>query len=86
MKAHELMALEPLGDLVRFSDGTPRPPTRFKKKLSSWLSRNSEGYFSEVRHGDNPYFTLSRHYDTHVVEYVFGPDSRHEFIVVEDPK
>jgi hypothetical protein len=85
MKATELLALEPLGELVRFSDGTPRPPARFKKKLASWLSSNSEGYFSELRGGDSPYFTLTRHptdASPITVEYVFTPTSRHEFEVI----
>jgi hypothetical protein len=81
MKARELFELEPLGDLVRFSDGTPAPPARFKNKLAAWKSRNGEGHFSEKRGGDMPYFTLSRHYETHVVEYVFGLSSTLEFTV-----
>jgi hypothetical protein len=33
----------PLGSLVRYSDGTPRPPERFKKKLSAWENNNNGG-------------------------------------------
>ncbi len=33
----------PLGAIVRFSDGTPRPPERFNKKLSTWKNSNSSG-------------------------------------------
>ena len=30
----------PLGSLVRYSDGTPKPPARFNKKLAAWQNRN----------------------------------------------
>lgn len=33
----------PLGTIVAFSDGTPRPPDRFKRKLSDWENRNGKG-------------------------------------------
>jgi len=29
--------------LIRYSDGTARPPARFRKKLSAWESRNGTG-------------------------------------------
>lgn len=83
MNARELFDLEPLAYLVRFTDGTPRPPERYKHKLASWRTNNSEGYFSERRGGDMPYFTLTRHVsDGYTVEYVFTPGSRHIFEVV----
>jgi hypothetical protein len=30
----------PLGSLVRYSDGTPKPPARFNKMLAAWRNRN----------------------------------------------
>ncbi|BCH29837.1 hypothetical protein MesoLjLc_17670 [Mesorhizobium sp. L-8-10] len=33
----------PLGALIRYSDGTPRPPARFTKKLAAWERRNGLG-------------------------------------------
>ncbi|MHA6645771.1 hypothetical protein [Mesorhizobium sp. A623] len=33
----------PLGSIIRYSDGTPRPPDRFNKKLAAWKNRNSVG-------------------------------------------
>ncbi|WP_094462439.1 hypothetical protein [Pannonibacter phragmitetus] len=33
----------PLGSLIRYFDGTPKPPARFTKKLAAWKSRNSVG-------------------------------------------
>lgn len=37
----------PLGAVVRFSDGTPRPPDRFKNKLRAWKSNNGDGMLVE---------------------------------------
>jgi hypothetical protein len=33
----------PLGSHIRYSDGAPRPPARFTKKLAAWESRNGSG-------------------------------------------
>lgn len=33
----------PLGSLVRYSDGAPKPPARFTKKLAAWERRNGVG-------------------------------------------
>ncbi len=35
--------LAPMGSVLAWSDGTPRPPERHRKKLSAWRSRNSSG-------------------------------------------
>lgn len=35
--------LAPIGSVLAWSDGTPRPPERHRKKLSAWRSRNSSG-------------------------------------------
>ena len=43
MSAHMIMEQAPLGAIIQFSDGTPRPPDRHHKKLSRWLARNSQG-------------------------------------------
>ena len=51
MNAKELFALAPYGALVSFSDGTPRPPERFTKKLSAWKHDNGAGYFVKARGG-----------------------------------
>ena len=41
--ARELFATAPLGAMIRFSDGLPRPPARFKHKLAAWERRNASG-------------------------------------------
>ncbi|MEX0408744.1 hypothetical protein ABGN05_24165 [Aquibium sp. LZ166] len=43
MSAHTVYDSAPLGSLIRYSDGTPKPPARFRKKLSAWESRNGTG-------------------------------------------
>ena len=43
MSAQLIYDLAPLGAIIRFSDGTPRPPGRHRKKLAAWEHRNSGG-------------------------------------------
>ena len=43
MSARIIYDSAPLGSVIRYSDGTPKPPTRFRKKLSAWQSRNGTG-------------------------------------------
>lgn len=43
MSAQLIYDLVPLGSTVTYSDSTPRPPGRHRKKLASWESRNSGG-------------------------------------------
>ncbi|GGG16675.1 MULTISPECIES: hypothetical protein [Rhizobium] len=35
--------LAPIGSVLAWSDGTPRPPERHRKRLSAWRSHNSSG-------------------------------------------
>lgn len=43
MFAQHIIADAPLGVIIRFSDGTSRPPERFRRKLSDWITRNDKG-------------------------------------------
>ena len=43
MSAHIVYDSAPLGSVVRYSDGAPKPPERFRKKLAAWKSRNNVG-------------------------------------------
>ncbi|MDN5925588.1 MAG: hypothetical protein L0I29_00760 [Hyphomicrobiales bacterium] len=43
MSAHIIYDSAPFGSVVRYSDGTPKPPVRFRKKLAAWESRNGTG-------------------------------------------
>jgi hypothetical protein len=40
MSAHHIYDNAPLGSLVRYSDGTPKPSARFNRKLAAWQNRN----------------------------------------------
>ncbi len=42
MSAH-IAFLAPIGSILKWSDGTPRPPERHRKKLSAWKTSNSSG-------------------------------------------
>ncbi|AOH85604.1 hypothetical protein AWL63_18345 [Sphingomonas panacis] len=54
----------PLGARIRYSDGTPRPPERFTRKVRAWESRNGGGRLTQLSPagtGSHPYpatFTL----------------------------
>lgn len=39
----DLIRTAPLGALLRYSDGQPRPPARFNKKLAAWERSNGVG-------------------------------------------
>jgi hypothetical protein len=43
MSASLIYDLAPIGSIVAWSDGTPRPPERHTKKLAAWENRNSKG-------------------------------------------
>ncbi|OYR17702.1 hypothetical protein [Brucella grignonensis] len=43
MSAEMIYDLVPLGSTLRYSDGTPRPPERHRKKLAAWENRSSGG-------------------------------------------
>ena len=43
MSAHLVHDSAPLGSLIRYFDGAPKPPERFRKKLAAWHSRNGIG-------------------------------------------
>ncbi|MBB5538803.1 hypothetical protein [Rhizobium giardinii] len=43
MSASLIYDLAPIGAIVAWSDGTPRPPEHHKKRLAAWENRNSRG-------------------------------------------
>lgn len=43
MSARLVFDEAPLGALIRFSDGAPKPPLRFAKKLAAWRRSNGVG-------------------------------------------
>lgn len=43
MSAHTIFEHAPIGAIVAWSDGTPRPPERHRRKLDAWQTNNSQG-------------------------------------------
>lgn len=43
MSAHTIFDCASLGSVIRYFDGTPKPPARFTRKVSDWGSRNGVG-------------------------------------------
>lgn len=43
MTARHIFDHAPIGSIVAWSDGTPRPPERYKKKLDAWRANNARG-------------------------------------------
>ena len=43
MSVANIIDTTPLGALIRYSDGTPKPPARFTKKLAAWERANGVG-------------------------------------------
>lgn len=43
MSAQSIFDHAPLGAIIRYSDGSPRPPERHRRKLQDWQRRNSSG-------------------------------------------
>jgi hypothetical protein len=43
MSAEYIIANAPLGAIISFADGTPRPISRYRRKLAEWITRNDRG-------------------------------------------
>lgn len=43
MSAQLISDTAPLGAIIRYSDGTPRPPERHRRKLQAWERHNNTG-------------------------------------------
>ncbi|MBP2449812.1 hypothetical protein [Rhizobium leguminosarum] len=98
MFAFLIYELVPIGSIVAWSDGTPQPPKRHRKKLSAWKTRNSRGRLIR-KHGERttgssvaqPDFTLhegdfgSNGTIVIRVHRTFGIDSDLIFRVLERP-
>ncbi len=99
MSASLIFDNAPLGALVAYSDGAPKPPARFTKKLAAWERRNGAGRLVRKQPGRErptysspPCFTL-REGDFSsggiiivTVMHTYGLDSDLHFRVVERPK
>ncbi|MGB3391122.1 MAG: hypothetical protein WBA88_24430 [Pseudaminobacter sp.] len=98
MSASLIFDLAPLGSIIRYFDGAPRPPERHRKKLAAWETRNNSGRLIAKRPGGvvgkltvPDSFTLHEgDFGGHGVVLVrihrtFSIDSELKFSVVERP-
>ena len=99
MTASLIFDIAPLGSLVAYSDGTPKPPARFTKKLAAWERRNGVGRLvrkeparERPTYSSPPCFTLregdfgSSGIILVTVMRTYGIDSDLHFRVVERPR
>lgn len=93
--ARQVFETAPLGSLIRFASGEPRPPERFTRKVRAWESENGTGRLVERQNGSGSYpptFTLhlgdfeSEGIIVMVVRRLFSVDSSKPFEIVETPK
>ncbi|RWB66214.1 hypothetical protein [Mesorhizobium sp.] len=97
MSAH-LICRAAIGSLIAWSDGTPRPPERHRKKLSQWQTNNSRGRLIR-KQGERAVGTISlpASFTLHEADYgsggviavrvlrTFSPDSRLRFTALARP-
>ncbi|MGQ3672031.1 hypothetical protein ACT6QG_06510 [Xanthobacter sp. TB0136] len=99
MSASLIFDIAPLGSLVAYSDGTPRPPARFTKKLAAWERRNGLGRLVRKEPGrERPTYSSPPCFTLHegdfssggivlvTVPRTYGIDSDLRFRVVERPR
>ncbi len=98
MSAQHIYDSAPLGSLIRFSNGEPRPAARFTRKLRAWNEENGMGRLvdrSAGRAGAYPSpATFALHlgnYDSQgtivmVVRRIYTVDSALRFEISEQPK
>ncbi len=98
MSAHLIFDAAPLGALVRYFDGTPRPPARFTKKLAAWRQRNGVGRLTRKQPArERPTYVLPPCFTLHEGDFgnagviivtiarTFPLDSDLSFEIVEHP-
>lgn len=73
MSAYTIFESAPLGAIIAWSDGTPRPPERHSKKLSAWKKNNSQGRLIR-RQGDGDAAMLGTSGTFTLHEADFGAD------------
>lgn len=99
MSASLIFDCAPLGSLVAYSDGTPKPPARFTKKLAAWERNNGVGRLVRKEPGrERPTYSSPPCFTLHegdfssggiilvMVTRTYGINSDLRFRVVERPK
>jgi hypothetical protein len=98
MSAHMIFDNAPIGSIVAWSDGTPQPPARFRKKLAAWQTSNSRGRLVRKQGGRGiGNVSLSTCFTLHEADYgasgvvairvhrTFSLESKLRFTIVERP-
>jgi hypothetical protein len=99
MSASLIFDIAPLGSLVAYSDGAPRPPARFTRKLAAWERRNGTGRLVRKEPArERPTYTSPPCFTLHEgtfgqngiilvsVMRTYGIDSDLRFRVIERPR
>ena len=99
VSAQHIYTSAPLGSLIRYSNGKPRPPARFRRKLRAWEHENGVGRLVERYPGYvSASFNSPPHFMLHLGDYgsqgtivltvrrAYGLDSSLHFEIVETPR
>ena len=99
MSAQYIYDTAPLGSLIRYSNGEPRPPERFRRKLAAWNNDNGTGRLVERYAGqvsDN--YRSPAHFMLHLATYgsqdvivmtvrrAYSVESPLNFEIIDTPK
>jgi hypothetical protein len=98
MSAHTIFERAPIGAIVAWTDGAPRPPERHSRKLDAWKTNNSQGRLIRKR-GRSDIGILGPHasFTLHEADYgaggiiairvhrTFGLNTRFSFTILERP-
>ncbi|ABE65215.1 conserved hypothetical protein (plasmid) [Nitrobacter hamburgensis X14] len=98
MSAHTIFDNAPIGSTIAWSDRSPQPPARFKKKIAAWQTNNSSGRLIR-KQGDRAVgnVSLSASFTLHEADYgaggviairvhrTFSLDSTLHFTILERP-
>lgn len=98
MSAHAIYDHAPIGSIIAWSDGTPRPPERFTRKHAAWLTSNGRGRLIRKQPGRSMgNLSLSASFTLHEADFspggmvairvhrTFSLDSSLRFSVIERP-
>lgn len=98
MSAHAIYDHAPIGSIIAWSDGTPRPLARFTKKLAAWLTNNGKGRLIRKQPGRSiGNLSLSASFTLHEADFgtggvgairvhrTFSLESTLHFSVIERP-
>lgn len=98
MSTHAVFDHAPIGSIIAWSDGTPRPPKRFTRRLAAWLTNNGRGRLIRKQPGRSMgNLSLSASFTLHEADFgaggvvalrvhrTFSLDSSLRFSVIERP-